>query len=74
MDIVVSCETLASQETLSERDSENRIKGKEHTCLLINHQYPIILEGYESEILMVGISCDAKLKEHRCRIEKLEQE
>ena len=34
--------------------------------------YPDVLKGYGSEILLVGINYDAKSKEHRCRIERME--
>jgi hypothetical protein len=34
-----------------------------------NKNYPQALEGYGSEILLVGINYDEKTKEHTCRIE-----
>jgi hypothetical protein len=35
-----------------------------------NRNYPQALEGFGSDILLVGISYDAKSKEHSCVIEK----
>jgi RecB family endonuclease NucS len=38
-----------------------------------NRNYPQALEGYGSDILLVGVSYDAKTKEHTCRIEKMKR-
>ena len=34
-----------------------------------SRNYPDALKGFDSEILLVGITYDAKEKKHRCRIE-----
>jgi hypothetical protein len=36
-----------------------------------NRNYPQALEGYGSDILLVGVSYDDKTKKHSCRIEKI---
>jgi hypothetical protein len=38
-----------------------------------NRNYPQALEGYGSDILLVGVSYDARTKEHTCRIEKMKR-
>jgi hypothetical protein len=35
--------------------------------------YPQVLEGFDSDILLVGINYDEKTKKHSCRIEKVER-
>lgn len=37
---------------------------------ILNRRYPVALKGYGSDILLVGISYNAKSKEHSCRIQR----
>ena len=46
-------------------------KGAEGTIGQIKERnYPEVLEGYGSEVLLVGVSYDEKTKKHECLIEK----
>lgn len=37
---------------------------------ILNRRYPVVLKGFGSDILLVGISYDVKSKEHTCRIQR----
>lgn len=37
-------------------------------------RYPAALEGYGSDILLVGINYDSESKKHSCRIEKMKMQ
>lgn len=51
--------------------NKNAIKNEEGAISRIkSRNYPQLLEGFGSEILLVGISYDEKTKKHSCAIEK----
>jgi hypothetical protein len=39
-----------------------------------NKNYPQVLEGFGSELLLVGINYDKKSKKHTCKIERYKRD